>query len=261
MFAGAGAECRQQVRIFYLYRRLPSAYQAISAAANIQNSSVTNEEGLYAGLTVRPFNGWRLDAFTDVYIFPWLKFQVNKPSQGYECMFQLTFTPNKQVEIYSRYKKSMKETEQYIPLQAWRLHMNYKLNTEWELRSRCEMVWYNKKAAENQTGFLFFSDLLYQPPLKRYGIILRAQYFETEGYDARIYAYEHDVLYDYAIPAYSGKGLRYYLLTKYDVSKKVSIGFRAAQTKYSHLNTIGTGLEEIKGSAKSEIKLQVRWIF
>jgi hypothetical protein len=55
-----------------------------------------------------------------------------------------------------------------------------------------------------------FFDILYKPLLAPYAAVLRLQYFETDSYNSRIYAYENDVLYSYSIPAFYDKGFRYY---------------------------------------------------
>ena len=90
--------------------------------------------------------------------------------------------------------------------------------------------------------------------------VLRLQYFETDGYNSRIYAYENDVLYSYSIPAFSDKGFRYYLTLNYDLTKKLSFWLRCAQTIYKNRNTVGSGLDEIQGSRRTEVKLQARLI-
>ena len=90
--------------------------------------------------------------------------------------------------------------------------------------------------------------------------VLRLQYFETDGYNSRIYAYENDVLYSYSIPAFSDKGFRYYLTLNYDLTKKLSFWLRWAQTIYKNRNTVGSGLDEIQGSRRTEVKLQARLI-
>ncbi|MFN2439788.1 MAG: hypothetical protein ABR503_11365, partial [Chitinophagaceae bacterium] len=76
----------------------------------------------------------------------------------------------------------------------------------------------------------------------------------------RIYAYESDVLYSYSIPAFQDKGFRYYLNMNYDVSKKLTFWLRFAQTIYRDEEKIGSGLNEIQGNKRSEIKIQLRYI-
>jgi hypothetical protein len=87
------------------------------------------------------------------------------------------------------------------------------------------------------------------------------QYFETDGYNSRLYAYENDVLYSYSIPAFFDKGYRYYVTLNYDLTKKLSFWFRWAQTIYLEKDLIGSGLDEINRNKKSEVKLQARYLF
>ena len=79
------------------------------------------------------------------------------------------------------------------------------------------------------------------------------QYFETDGYNSRLYAYENDVLYGYSIPVFYDKGYRYYVNISYDVNKKLSFWCRFSQTVYPDKNVIGSGLDLIQGHTKSEI--------
>jgi hypothetical protein len=97
--------------------------------------------------------------------------------------------------------------------------------------------------------------------LTPYAAVLRLQYFETDSYNSRIYAYENDVLYSYSIPAFYDKGFRYYLTINYYLGKRISFWLRWAQTIYRDKTTVGSGLDEINGNKKSEVKVQARWVF
>ena len=85
--------------------------------------------------------------------------------------------------------------------------------------------------------------------------------FETDSYNSRMYAYESDVLYGFSIPVFYNRGIRYYINTSYDVNKKLGFWIKWAQTVYSDKNLIGSGLDEIKGNKKSEVKLQILYKF
>ena len=89
---------------------------------------------------------------------------------------------------------------------------------------------------------------------------MRLQYFETDGYDSRLYAYENDVLYSYSIPAFFDKGYRYYITFNYDLTRKFFVWLRVAQTLYKGKSMIGSGLDAISGTSKTEIKVQFRYI-
>jgi hypothetical protein len=90
--------------------------------------------------------------------------------------------------------------------------------------------------------------------------VIRLQYFETAGYNSRIYAYENDVLYSYSIPALFDKGFRYYLTLSYKVGKNFTCWIRCSQTVYRDKNSIGSGTDEIAGNKKTEIKIQGQWM-
>jgi len=261
-----------RVDISFVQRTIHKAYQSINGNAFTENTYPTNETGFYAGITIRPAIGWRFDAYGDTYKFPWLKYLVDAPSHGKDFLAQLTFTPNRQVEVYTRFRNETKQSNQSdnttvtnflaaIPKQSWRTQVSYKVSSALGLRNRIELLWYDNKGVNKENGFLTFFDLIYKPLLSAYSGVLRLQYFETDGYNSRIYAYENDVLYSYSIPAFSDKGFRYYLTLNYDLSKKISFWLRWAQTIYRGKNTVGSGLDEINGNRRTELKLQARVIF
>lgn len=254
-----------------LYRNISPGYQSLYSSSFTENSSPANEKGLYAGISVHPGPAWRLDAYADFYKFPWLKYQVNAPSDGKDFMLQLTYKPNKQVEFYSRYRAESKagnSGDDNLVLQSltevsrknWRTQLSFKINPAINLRHRMEIVWLNKVNKPDK-GFLGYSELLCKPPQKKWSIIARALIFETGGYDSRLYAYESDVLYSNSIPAFYDKGVRYYLAGSYDMNKKLTLWFRWSQTRYRDKNIVGSGLDGIPGARKTEFKLQARYFF
>ncbi|OSZ80650.1 hypothetical protein CAP36_05195 [Chitinophagaceae bacterium IBVUCB2] len=269
---GALISVDPRVDISFVQRTINKAYQAVNGNAFTENTFPTNETGFYAGITIRPAAAWRFDAYADLYKFPWLKFLVDAPSSGKDFLAQLTYTPYRGVEIYTRFRTETKQSNQSdnttvtnflvkIPRQSWRTQLSYKITPAITLRNRTELLWYNNKGVNKETGFLSYIDFLYKPMLARYSGVFRLQYFETGGYNSRIYAYENDVLYGYSIPAFFDKGFRYYLTINYDLTKKLSFWLRLAQTVYQNKNSVGSGLDEISGNRRTEIKLQGRWIF
>lgn len=278
MINGALISVSSSVDISLLHRKMGKAYQSLYADAFTENTNVNNESGFYSGISVHPLPGWKLDAYMDVYKFPWLKYGVDAPSSGRDYFVQLTYQPNKIWDIYTRYKNESKQqnisgsvttTHQLIfaPKQDWRTEIEIHLNRQVELRNRVEILWYDKSSVYNEQGFLGLVDLFYSPSQKNYSGNIRLQYFETNGYNSRLYAYENDVLYNYAIPLFYGKGFRYYVNLRYNFKKSfrernsnqmnVEAWLRWGQTIYSDQNNIGTGLDQIQGNKKSEIKLQV----
>lgn len=256
-----------KVDVSLVYRNIAKEYQAINGNAFTENISPSDEKGIYAGIAIRPTSSWRLDIYADVYKFSWLKYSVDAPSYGGDFFAQLTYTPNKQVEMYTRFKNESKQGNQpdnntitnflvFLPRQNWRTQVSYKINPAITWRNRIDMLWYDKKGENSEKGFLIYADIIYKPLLKPFSGVLRLQYFETGGYNSRLYAYENDVLYSYSIPVFFDKGYRYYTTLNFDLNQEISFWIRWSQTIYSNKSAIGSGLDEINGNRKSELKLQ-----
>jgi Helix-hairpin-helix motif len=268
-----------RIDISFVQRTINAGYQSVNGNAFTENTYPSNETGFYTGITVRPASAWRLDVYGDIYKFPWLKYLVDAPGYGKDFLAQITYTPDKQLEIYTKFRNESKQGNQSgnfpagqagttvtnylvaIPRQNWRVQLSYKLNPAIAFRNRVELLWYDNKGVNKENGFLTFVDFIYRPLFASYSGVLRLQYFETDGYNSRIYAYENDMLYSYSIPAFFDKGYRYYLVLNYDLNKKFSFWLRWTQTIYRNKNIIGSGLDEINGNKRSELKLQARWIF
>ena len=261
-----------KVDMSLVYRNISKTYQSLNTNAFTENSLPTNEKGIYTGITVRPDDFWRIDAYADFYKFPWLKYLVNAPSAGQDYMVMATYKPNKQIEIYMRYKNETKaknfNPDALIinpvvskPKQNLRAQLSYKINSETTFRNRVEMVWFDKKNAGAQNGFLSYAEIIYKPMQKRYSGNIRLQYFETDGYDSRLYAYESDVLYSFSIPVFYDKGFRYYLNFNYNINKRTALYLRWAQTINKDKMTIGSGLDQIFSPNKSEAKFQLMYLF
>lgn len=261
-----------RVDLSFVHRKIDAQYQSINGNAFTENTYPTNENGIFSGISIRPVPSWRIDAYMDVFKFPWLKYLVDAPGRGKDFLAQITYTPNRQIEIYSRYRSESKEGNQpdnitvtnylvSLPRQNWRTQIIFKVNPSVTVKSRTDLLWYDKKGDNAEKGFLAFLDVAYKPMLKKYSGNMRLQYFETDGYNSRLYAYENDVLYYYSIPSFFNKGYRYYLNFNYDLDSNISFWLKWSQTLYNNAESIGSGLDEISGNKKSEFRVMARIIF
>lgn len=264
---GVAMSINSRVDMSFLYRNISRGYQSLYTNAFTESTYPTNERGFYSGLTITPTDFLRIDAYADFYHFPWLKYRTDAPTSGSDYMVMVTFKPIRQAELYIRYRTENKAINFNPdgmalnpvigkPKQGFRTQFNYKVDKSFTFRSRVEMAWYDKRGDDPQDGFLIYSDVLYKPLLKPFSGNVRICYFESEGYNSRLYAFESDVLYGYSIPVFFDKGYRYYLNVNYDITRKLSVWCRFAQTIYPDKQTIGSGLDIINGNKKTEIKLQ-----
>ena len=260
------------VDMSFVYRNISKGYQSLYTNAFTESSSATNEKGLFSGITLKPNNSWKIDAYIDFYTFPWLKYRLNAPSSGIDHLIQFTYKPNKVLEIYTRFRSESKSINYNPtnftlspviakPKQSWRTQFTYKINPVFTFRSRVEALWFDRKTDAAENGFLLYADVIFKPTLKPFSANMRLQYFETDSYNSRLYAYENDVLYSFSIPVFYETGYRYYLNVNYDVNKKLSLWARIAQTLSPGKKSIGSGLDEILGNHKTEVKFQAIYRF
>ena len=255
-----------------VYRNISPGYQSLYSNAFTENTNPANEKGLYTGLSLHTAGPWKLDAYADFYKIPWLKLRVDGPSAGQDYLVQLTYKPNKQFELYSRFRYSSQVVNFNPdaitlspviaqPRKNWRSQFSFKISPTLTLKSRVEMVWLNTKTAFQEQGFLYYIDVNCKPQLRNWSGNIRLLYFETDSYNTRLYAFENDVLYSYSIPVFYDKGIKYYINANVNILKRITIWFRVSQTVYASKTVIGSGLDEIKGNRKTEIKLQLLYKF
>ncbi|MFT5901971.1 MAG: hypothetical protein ACI9LA_001178 [Bacteroidia bacterium] len=263
-----------KVTLTAMVRHFQPQYQALYANGVSESSRMNNETGYYLGFNIQPFKGWFLNGFFDVFRFPWLRYQVNGTSIGYETVGQLIYRPSRQFEVYFRFRqknKQLTESASFIdePIRGvedelrsyYRLNLSYSLSKSVKLRSRVEYSRYKRGDSEVEEGFMVYQDLIYKPLSFPLSFNVRLAYFDTESYNARIYAYESDVLYGYSFPAYYYRGMKAYLNIRYNISRNVSAWFRVANLFYSNRDNIGSGLEQTPGNHRTDIKVQLRLKF
>lgn len=232
------------------------------------NTNNNNEQGLYLGAKFYFSRKWTAIAYTNSYSFPWLRYNTMQPTSGFENLVQLTYKPDKKLETYVRYRYRLRQenssSEQPIKIAVNKVQTNlrydlsYKISDRYRIKSRIEWVHVTKTNEYDENGYLIYQDLIYKPLSSKWSYTLRYALFDTPGYNSRIYAYENDVLYSFSIPAYYYKGNRAYLMIQYSPNNKIDLWVRIGQFFYYNRNVIGSGLDEIQGNTKTDLKIQLR---
>jgi hypothetical protein len=253
-------------------RNFDKEFRPIYSNAIGESSTNTNETGTFIGLEAKPAKNFSLSLFADRFVFPWLRFQTDAPSEGHRLLAQLTYKPNRRLETYFRYRNRTRGRNDAAEAEGldeiaeetndnYRLHFAYKVTKSITLKSRIEYTRYQLGENNNENGILIYQDLAYKQLSIPFSFTLRYALFDTDSYNSRIYAYESDVLYAFSIPAYSGRGTRFYITTKYHISRGVDFWLRYSQTYFTDRDVIGSGKDEIVGNMRSEIKAQLRLKF
>lgn len=253
------------------YRDFDSDYQAPSATTFSESSAVENEQGAYIGLEYRPTKEWKINALADYWNHEWFKFGIDGPSDGNEYLLKIAHTIRRKRSIYLQYRYERKQenadgdsrNDIVVDRSTHRLRLNYQqhISSNIELRSRVEVSRFNKENFQ-ANGILLYQDLIYSNLKSPFSLAGRLAYFDVNDFDARIYAYERDLLYEFSIPFFNGRGWRYYTHLKYKVNRSIMAEIRWSHTIYTDgRETIGSGNTEILGNDLSQIKAQIRFKF
>jgi len=259
--------------ICLLYRNFDKNYQVTYTNPFAENSDSRNETGFYFGLSFKPKRALIFNHYIDFYQSKWLRFLVDAPSKGFDILNEVQYNPSKVLSMYFRYRIETKERNEVNnddalndalatqQKQQVRFHIKYKLSILLEAETRLEQSFFNTKNTLPSTGTLLYQDLKYKANGGKWTFTTRLSIFSIDDYNARIYAYEDNVPYTFSVPLYQNSGSRFYLMAKYKVNKNIKVFARYAQTKYSNVNMIGSGLEQINGNTQSDLSLQLQVSF
>lgn len=257
-----------RVSLVLLHRKYTKNYHSFFNESVSEASNAVNESGFYTAMSLKFDSKWDFFVYSDFFKFPWLKFRVDAPSAGYEILAQLNYKMNKKFKVSTRFKQQQREENsedafglETVDKQNFRLEIIYNLKEHFTLRNRAELVRYQKGFSNQEMGFLLYQDVIYKPLSSKISGNLRFGIFDTESFNSRIYAYENDVLYSYSVPAYQGRGTRFYGNVRYTFFRGFDLWLRYAHTSYYGQETVGSGNDEIQGNNRSDLRLQLRFQF
>lgn len=264
---GFNSSLSPRVDFAMIIRNYQENFHTFRGNAFSEGSRNINEKGIYWGLKYTYNKQFSLSAYYDSFHFPWLRFRTNTPSSGNDFLIRLNYSPNRKVSSYFQIRSKTKDqnfsadSNEEVSVLPGRKHqylfnLDFRVNSSLSIKSRVQRSTYIIENSKNH-GYAFSQDISYV--FGKFSISSRIALFDTQGSQNRQYAYERDVLYAFSIPAYSGRGIRNYLLFNYKLNGKIDIWLRVARTTYNDRNEIGTGLETIDGNKKTDIKFQIRY--
>jgi hypothetical protein len=257
----------RRISLAFLHRDFDPGFAALYPRPFSESIQSQNERGFYAGVEIYPSQRWKISGYYDRWTRPWLTFLTDRPTQGFEYVARTTYTIKRKLEAYIQIRSTQREnslSEEFLKTSSLqfgsrasvRLHCNATLFKGLELRQRAEY-----SLANNSRGFLIYQDVLVSPLNSSWVFTGRMAYFNTDDFASRIYAFENDLLYSFSIPAYFGKGTRWYANIRYKGFKDITLEARMARFSFANQKSIGTANDEIDGSTRTDWRLQVKYSF
>ncbi len=255
-----------QLQLAWLTRHYDPDFHSFYGNAFSENTRNSNENGMYWGIKLKPFQKLAFAAYYDQFRFPWLRYRSEAPSTGYEYLVRMEYPLSQQAMLSLQWREEQKAVN--VDSQVQRILPGVKRNLIFNLRQKLsELMSIRTRFQQSQytlddhtsRGFAIAQDItLHAGKLKIDG---RVALFHTDDYPNRQYMYENDVLYAFSVPAYSGKGVRSYLTLRYKINRHFQCWARIAQTNLEEVNQMGSGGETIEGDTRTDCKVQllVNW--
>ena len=252
-----------ELSIMALQRFYSYSYTSLDAQSYSDGGRVQNESGLYLGLSWKPSPAWHADYYTDFAYFPWARYQVSLTSHSWDHLLQLTHT-SRHWTIGGRYRLRMKQKDN---------DDKTALNNLWEHRARLSAAYTHDNGfgcrtqldggycanGEGEWGAMLSENLSYIYRWLR--LNAGVGYFHTDSYDSRVWLYESGPLYTYSMGQFYGEGIRYWLMVRAQINKRLAFTGKVGVTGYFDRDHIGSSYQQIDSSSQTDIDLQLRWKF
>lgn len=223
------------VNLLAIYRYYSPYYSNPYANALCSWSRMRDEHGGYIGLEYNKLKNWQLSTFVDVW------------KNGYEVMAQGDWLPKQNYHMHMRFRVKDKDEACTYSL---RWNMAYQMG-RWKMKTQADG---NLVKGALTYGWSVLQDVEYRFSGFPIVVQMRAQFFDAREWTNRIYIYEHDVLYAYAMPFVYGIGGRFLLNARYKINDTFSLYLRLSETVYQR----AWAAEQDKKRSRTDVHALVR---
>lgn len=228
---------------FYSYQ-----YASLDALSYSDGGKVQNESGVYVGLSWQPSPTWQLSAYTDYAYHPWPMYRETGASYSFDNLIQCAYTTDKW-KLMARYRLKTKEKAHRTRLSVEHTWKYFSTRTQLD-GGYCV-------ADGKEVGVMISENLAYTYRWLR--LNAGVGYFNTDSYNSRVYLYENGPLYSYQMQQFYGEGLRYWLMLRANVGKKLTLTAKLGRTSYFDRDKISSSYQQIDQSSMTDLDIQIRW--
>ncbi len=254
------------------YRNYGRNFQSIFGGSFAEQSgSPRNEQGIYFGLRHGLSESIRISTYFDQFYFPSPRYQTHQPTLGRDWLALIEYLPDRNTDLHLLIRQKMREAEHTVTDQynrdirslsnnrrlTARIHFGRLVHPAVRLRYRAEIVQIQLQDKTKQFGILLYQDIRFLIG-KNLRIDTRFTFFDTDGFESRLYQFENDLLYVFSSTMLFDQGQRAYILFNCQPTKNIQIWFKASTTIYENRNVIGSGLNRIEGNVRNDVGIQVR---
>lgn len=271
--AGAQAELAKGLTGVVSMREYAADYVSPFAGAFAERGGdASNEEGFYTGLSADVLDNLNLAASYDLFRFPELDpDRYALPSSGHEARLYATWKPSRSITLEGLYQHQEKEEtktqtgpdtyREYVmpvPKTTNRVQLSLKASCSSSFTLKSRVAFKSVESSfvsglETEQGRLFYQQINWKRGL--FTFKTRLAFFDTDSYDAALYAYEDDLPLVYTLSTYYGQGKAWFILLDYKPLKNFRLTAKYETTWYSDRDTYSSGNDLRDTSSPSSFEL------
>ena len=259
-----GWHLSQYVEVMGIYRFYSFNYYSLYANAFSEGGKTQNESGLYLGMRWQPKYGIDIQAYTDLAYFAWPRYGVSQSSYAIDNMVSASYKTGKWL-LSGKYRLHFKQKDSKSASGiSWQTEHRLRIGAEWTgdgwtSKSQLDItsVSSTSESSSSSQGFMITENIGYD--IGKWQIFAGGKYFNTDGYDSRLYSYERAMPHTFSFPAYYGHGIRYSLTAVWAPSPTLQFNAKAGITDYFDRSTISSGQQQINASSACDIEVGMRW--
>lgn len=262
LIQGGAFAASKKIDFSYLMRYYAPSYFSPKAQGIGEGAETTNEMGIFIGNQIAFDKRTKLSSYLDIFMFPGLKYEVSQQnSWGWELLSRYQWERRGKYMFFGQLKWTAKQND--LSRDNIALTRNHLIQTSLDLHQfRAKKLDFHTRimtclqigASTYETGLLILQDVKYQ--IRSLGIQLRIGFVSSSSYDSRLYAYEVGVPLSFSLPAYYGHGFRNCLVLDYKWTKNSILSLKMGRTNYVDRDEIGSSLDLITGSHKTDVTFQ-----
>ena len=257
------------MNISILARHYSPKYASYFSNAFAEGSGVRNETGYYSSIEWRIARNLRMNAYFDIFIFPWLSYGINEPSSGNEKGFQIILTTGKNSEILFRFKQKIKDENRNISTLKYPEVITGKKN-QFRLMTTCLIseirfqtsLDFNSieknQESDKSYGLSLSQTCYYNPIISKISLYIRLALFDAKNFNNRIFVYEKSLPGSFSMPVFYGLGGRIGICFSYKINSNISFWVKTGYFSYADRDVSN---EESESNNLTTIQALLKWKF
>jgi hypothetical protein len=275
---GVQADLAKGVTGVAAMREYAVGYSSPFAGAFAERGDGSNEEGFYLGLKARVSKNLNLATSYDIFRFPELDPKYYAlPSSGHDSRFYVTWKQNRWMTWDGMYQhKEKEETKKQLDpdtfLQYYKPVPKTTNRVQLGLAAQCSSsITLKSRAAfksirsqfvtgtESEDGWLLYQQLNWKSgPITMKTRLAR---FDTDSYEAGLYAYEDDLPLVFTLNNYYGRGKAWFIMLDVAPAHDFSLTAKYEITWYNDRDAYGSGNDLRDTSSPASFNVGCMWRF